>query len=58
MAIKYPVPIRQVKGHIHRMIGPWLSEYHDIRDKLNSGGLDMKVWLMLLKLYFEINSES
>ena len=43
LVIQYPVPHRMVKGHVHKLIGPWLSEYHDLRDKVNCGGLDVKV---------------
>ena len=31
---KHTVPMRMVRGHAHRMLGPWLKEFHDIRDKL------------------------
>lgn len=31
----YTTPLRMVKGHIHKMVGPWLSEFTDLRDWLN-----------------------
>ncbi len=45
LAKKHPVPIRMVKGHLHKMIGPWLSEHHDLRDRVNRplGGLTVQV---------------
>ncbi|GAX81381.1 hypothetical protein CEUSTIGMA_g8812.t1 [Chlamydomonas eustigma] len=41
-AIQYPVAMRMVKGHVHKLIGPWLSEHHDLRDKVNCGGLSLQ----------------
>jgi tRNA-dihydrouridine synthase 1 len=35
MTDKYTTPLRMVKGHIHKMVGPWLSEFTDLRDWLN-----------------------
>jgi tRNA-dihydrouridine synthase 1 len=33
----YPVPWRMLKGHTFKLIGPWLSEFVDLRDVLNRG---------------------
>eukprot|EP00798_Chlamydomonas_sp_ICE-L_P020225 gene20225-26978_t len=40
--LKYPIPMRMIKGHIHKLVGPWLSEFTDLRDMLNMGGLDVQ----------------
>jgi len=29
--------MRMVKGHVHKLAGPWLSEHTDLRDAINSG---------------------
>ena len=34
---QYPVPFRMMKGHAFKLLGPWLSEFVDLRDKLNTG---------------------
>ncbi|CAL8460605.1 g134 [Coccomyxa elongata] len=31
----YPCPMRMVTGHAFRMLGAWLSEFTDLRDRLN-----------------------
>ena len=31
-----PTPLRMVRGHIHKLLGHWLSEFTDLRDALNS----------------------
>lgn len=28
----HPVPMRMVRGHVHRMVGDWLAEHTDLRD--------------------------
>ena len=43
LAMAHPVPMRMVKGHVHKLITPWLSEHHDLRDKVNCGGLSLQV---------------
>lgn len=35
MTDKYETPLRMVKGHIHKMVGPWMAEFTDLRDWLN-----------------------
>lgn len=35
LAEQYPVPIRMVKGHMHRLVGSWLAEHVDLRDVIN-----------------------
>lgn len=35
-----PTPPRMVRAHAHRLMGPWLSEFTDLRDALGAGGLD------------------
>ncbi|KAG1661006.1 hypothetical protein FOA52_007171 [Chlamydomonas sp. UWO 241] len=39
---QYPTPMRMVKGHVHKLIGGWLSEFHDLRDLTNIGRLDIQ----------------
>jgi len=34
---QYPVPFRMVKGHAFKLLGPWLTEFVDLRDALNRG---------------------
>jgi tRNA-dihydrouridine synthase 1 len=36
-AERYPTPPRMVRGHIHKILGAWLSEFTDLRDALNVG---------------------
>ena len=43
LAMAHPVPMRMVKGHVHKLITPWLAEHHDLRDKVNCGGLSLQV---------------
>lgn len=31
-----PTPLRMVRGHVHKLLGPWLSEFTDLRDELNN----------------------
>lgn len=33
----YPVPYRMMKGHAFKLLGPWLTEFVDLRDELNIG---------------------
>ena len=42
LVLEYPVPRKMVIGHVHKMIGGWLSEHHDLREKVNSGGLSIQ----------------
>mgnify|MGYP000394387540 CR=1 FL=1 len=32
---KYPVPMRMVRAHVHRMLGNWFRRHPDIREELN-----------------------
>jgi tRNA-dihydrouridine synthase 1 len=34
---QYPTPWRMVKGHAFKLLGPWLAEYIDLRERLNKG---------------------
>ena len=34
---RYPVPYRMVKGHAFKLLGPWLTEFIDLREELNRG---------------------
>ncbi|GFR46466.1 hypothetical protein Agub_g8042, partial [Astrephomene gubernaculifera] len=31
----HPVPLRMVRGHVHRMVWDWLAEHTDLREQLN-----------------------
>ena len=42
LVLRFPAMMRMVKGHIHKLIGPWLSEHTDLRDKVNCGGLSIQ----------------
>eukprot|EP00892_Ulva_mutabilis_P004060 jgi/Ulvmu1/2025/UM120_0021.1 len=33
LAERYPVPMRMVRGHLHKMVGCWMQEHTDIRDE-------------------------
>lgn len=32
---KYPVPLRMIRAHVHRMLGPWFRKHPDLREELN-----------------------
>lgn len=32
---KYPVPMRMIRAHVHRMLGAWFRRYPGLRDELN-----------------------
>lgn len=42
LVLEFPAMMRMVKGHIHKLIGPWLAEHTDLRDKVNCGGLSIQ----------------
>ena len=31
-----PTPLRMVRGHVHKLLGPWLAEFTDLREALNN----------------------
>ena len=37
LAESYGAVPRMVRGHMHKLLGPWLSEFTDLRDMLNQG---------------------
>lgn len=41
LAEQYPTPMRMIRGHTFSLIGPWLQEFTDLRDKINIGKLDI-----------------
>lgn len=43
---KYPVNMRMVKGHAFKILGPWLTEYVDLREEINKGS-----WLVDVEAY-------
>lgn len=34
---QYPAPYRMIKGHAFKLLGPWLTEFIDLREELNRG---------------------
>jgi tRNA-dihydrouridine synthase 1 len=48
LVLQYPTPMRMVRGHVHKLIGGWLAEFHDLRDLTNTGELDIQVGRFLL----------
>ena len=38
LAAQYPQPYRILKGHAFKMLGPWLTEFVEMREVLNRGG--------------------
>jgi tRNA-dihydrouridine synthase 1 len=34
---QYPVAYRMIKGHAFKLLGPWLTEFIDLREELNRG---------------------
>jgi tRNA-dihydrouridine synthase 1 len=36
LAERYPTPFRMVRGHVHKLLGGWLTEFTDLRDELNA----------------------
>lgn len=37
LAEQYPVAYRMTKGHAFKLLGPWLTEFIDLREELNRG---------------------
>ncbi|KAG2452588.1 hypothetical protein HYH02_002825 [Chlamydomonas schloesseri] len=33
----YPVPLRMVRGHVHKLLWDWLAEHTDLRERINRG---------------------
>ena len=46
---KHPTPMRMIKGHVHKMVGPWLAEFTDLRDWLNTTKYDQLTHENLVK---------
>ena len=40
LATSHPTPPRMVRAHGHRLMGPWLAEFTDLRDGLSQHDLD------------------
>lgn len=32
---RYPVPMRMIRAHVHKILGPWFRVHTDLREKLN-----------------------
>lgn len=32
---QYPTPLRMIRGHVHKFMGGWLSEFTDLRERIN-----------------------
>ena len=43
LAEAYGAVPRMVRGHVHKLLGPWLSEFTDLRDMLNQGAHSLAV---------------
>ncbi|KAJ9528481.1 hypothetical protein QJQ45_020542 [Haematococcus lacustris] len=43
LVVQHPVPARMVRGHIHKLLGGWLAEYTELRERLNRGSRDIQV---------------
>ena len=48
LCVQYPVPLRMVKGHVHKLVGRWLAEHTDIRAAINKGDMDIHVGVIML----------
>ena len=33
----HPVPLRMVRGHVHKLMWDWLAEHTDLRERINRG---------------------
>ena len=40
LTAEHETPLRMIRGHVHKMVGPWLSEHTDMRDWLNTTKYD------------------
>ena len=38
LCTSYPVPMRMMRGHVHKLLGDWLAEHVDLRARLSGGG--------------------
>jgi len=45
LATQYPTPMRMVRGHVHKLLGPWLAELTHLRDLLNNHNKDAPLTL-------------
>ncbi|KAL3146164.1 tRNA-dihydrouridine(16/17) synthase [NAD(P)(+)]-like protein [Trebouxia sp. C0010 RCD-2024] len=43
LAEQFPTPMRMVRGHTFGLIGPWLQEFTDLRDKINTLKLEFSM---------------
>lgn len=43
LAELYPTPMRMIRGHTFSLIGPWLQEFTDLRDKINTAKLEIEI---------------
>ncbi|GLC54740.1 hypothetical protein PLESTB_000901100 [Pleodorina starrii] len=44
----HPVPLRMVRGHVHKMIGDWLAEHTDLREKINRMPPSIQLFLQVV----------
>ena len=42
LVAEHPVHLRMVRGHVHKMSGQWLAEHTDLRDRLNTHGVNIQ----------------
>ncbi len=51
LVASHPVPMRMVRGHVHRMVGDWLAEHTDLRDS------HINRQRVSVELYIEVGGE-
>lgn len=49
LVAQHPVPMRMVRGHMHNMLGKWLTEYTHIRDIFNVPRPDLQAYMAVSK---------
>lgn len=57
--LKWPIPFRMVKGHFHKLAGPWLAEHTDLRDLVNQASCEAAFGAVIILVWQsagEINS--
>eukprot|EP00897_Mesotaenium_endlicherianum_P005082 jgi/Mesen1/4601/ME000232S03855 len=42
---RYPVPLRMIRAHVHRQLGPWFRVHPDLRERLNKEPKISPAWL-------------
>ncbi|PNH09931.1 tRNA-dihydrouridine(16/17) synthase [NAD(P)(+)] [Tetrabaena socialis] len=55
LAADHPVPLRMVRGHVHKIIGDWLAEHTDLRETINRTPPSLELYLRVIA---EVRSRS